>query len=591
MTIESGFILALLLFALVAFARRGVAPDLVALTILVLLMLTGILTPEEGLTGFSNPATITILALFFVSEALERTGLIRSMGDTLSAIASQHVFINVILIMLIAGVTSAFINTTAVVIVFLPVVLRLSKIKEISPTLLLMPLSFGAIIGGASTTIGTSTNLIISGLTKSATGLQLEVFQFTHMGAILFIIIVLYMAFASKYILKPAKKDENLIEDYNLNSFFSELKISKESGWIGKKLSEIDILRTLQIDVVEILRDGQAIIVPEKNDVIKENDILVIRARSKYLLQLKEGAGLRAESFKEFDENDLTESGILLMELIINRGSSLIGQTLVSSDFRQKYHAAVLGVLSSIIHLRPPRMKHVRFNFGDTLLIETTEERRHLFYDNHDFIVIKEWKRPVYQTNKQWIAIAVILGIVGLAATGVLSIIVAALAGAVVLMVTKCISISEAYTSVDWRIIFMLAGLIPLGIAMEKTGTSALIADAIMYIISPMPQFWALFALYMAITVITSVIYNNATAVILAPVILALQPAMGIDLLPLIALLMFAANCCFLTPIGYQTNIIIYGPGQYRFRDFLKVGLPLVVILGLVMSLMITAFY
>jgi len=250
-----------------------------------------------------------------------------------------------------------------------------------------------------------------------------------------------------------------------------------------------------------------------------------------------------------------------------------------------------LGIIGTKKYIRMPRMKNMRLYFGDTLLVETTEERRKTFYENDDFIVLREWKRPTYKTNKQWIAIIVILGIIGLAASGILPILIAALCGAVILILTKCISLTQAYQSVDWRIIFMLAGLIPLGLAMEKTGTSDVIADLILFVITPLPLFWALFFLYIMITIITSVIYNNATAVILTPIIFALQPSLGIDILPLVALLMFAANCCFLTPIGYQTNIIIYGPGQYRFRDFLKVGAPLVILLGLVTSFLITYFY
>ncbi|NNC94092.1 MAG: SLC13 family permease, partial [Chitinophagales bacterium] len=281
MTFEVVFILTITVLALIAFASDRVAPDVVALLVMVSLMVSGILSPSEGISGFSNPATITILAFFFVSLALEKSGAIRYIGDILLKLSNNNLMVDVLLITSIAGISSAFINTTAVVIVFLPIVLRLGRMKGISPTLLLMPLSFGAIIGGASTTIGTSTNLIISEAATHSGGEALAVFEFTHIGIFLFVILIIYMMFASKYILKARKIEDDLLQDYDLRSYITELTLDKSCPWIGKKISDIPAFRSLNISVLDIERNENEIVLPDLHEVLMEGDRLMIRVNPK----------------------------------------------------------------------------------------------------------------------------------------------------------------------------------------------------------------------------------------------------------------------------------------------------------------------
>lgn len=590
MTLEIGFILIIVALSLIAFIWDRVAPEIIALTVLATLMISGTLTRSEGLSGFSNSATITILLLFFVSRALKDVGLIRSIGDLLLNATNQSLVINVFLVILIAGVSSAFINTTAVVIVFMPIVLRIAKIRNISPSLLLMPLSFGAIIGGASTTIGTSTNLLISDIASTHASRALRVFEFTGIGIVLFSIVAIYMIICAKYVLRATKKKDNLISDYNLRAYFAEFRITSKSDWIGKKLDGIAILKSLEINVLTISRSDQDIVVPTDNEMIRRDDVLLVRINRKNLLVLQEVKGLEIYGQRAWKDEDFEKFGATLMELMVNKNSSLIGQDIETSDFRSKYRGNILGILGSENRLTHKRLRDIHFSFGDTLLIETAKNRRFHFYENDEFIVLNEWKRPHFKENKKWIALLSIIGIVGLAATGTLPILLSAMAGAIVLLLTGCVDINSAYRSVEWKVIFMLAGLIPLGLAMEKTGTSAFLTEIISNALTDLPKFWALFLLYMIITLITSVIYNNATAVILAPIVITLAPALEMEVIPLLGLLMFAANCCYLTPIGYQTNLLIYSPGQYSFRDFFIVGLPLCIILGLVSAYLFTNY-
>ncbi|MDH3245653.1 MAG: SLC13 family permease [Saprospiraceae bacterium] len=582
MTVQIGLILFIVLVSLIAFIWDKIAPEIIALSVLAILMVSGILNPIEGLSGFSNPATITILLLFFVGRALKDVGLIRTVGDVLLNITNQSLAVNVFFIILIAGVSSAFINTTAVVIVFMPIVLRMAKIRNISPSLLLMPLSFGAIIGGASTTIGTSTNLLISDIASSHGSRALNVFEFSGIGIVLFSIVAVYMIFSATFVLRSTKRKDNLIDDYNLREYFAEFIVTPKSDWIGKKVDEIPVLKSLEINILTISRNGHDIVVPRREEIIEVGDDLLVRINRKNLMMLQEVKGLEISGQRTWKDEDLEKFGVTLMELMVNKNSSLIGQDIEASEFRVRYRGNILGVLGSDNRLTHKRLRDIRFSFGDTLLIETAENRRYHFYENDEFIVLNEWKRPHFKENKQWIALLCIVGIVVLAATGVLPILLSAMAGSVILLLTKCLDINSAYRSVEWKVIFMLAGLIPLGLAMEKTGTSTFLSDLISNALVGFPKYWALFLLYMIVTLITSVIYNNATAVILAPIVIALAPALNMEVIPLLGLLMFAANCCYLTPIGYQTNLLIYSPGQYSFRDFFIVGLPLCIILGLV---------
>ncbi len=582
MTYEIAFILTIVLLSLAGFAWDRIAPDIIALIVLATLMVSGILSPSEGLSGFSNPATITILILFFVSRAMKDVGLIRSMGDFLLDITNENVGVNVFFIILLAGVSSAFINTTAVVIVFIPVVLRISAIRNISPTLLLMPLSFGAIIGGASTTIGTSTNLLISDIASTHGSRALNVFEFTGVGVILFALVSIYMVLSSRYLLRSSKKKDNLIGDYNLKDYFSEISVTDKCDWVGKRIEGIAAIKSLEINVLTISRNGEEIIVPAGKEFIRTGDILFVRINNRNLLLLEEIKGLTISGQREWNDADFEQHGVTLLELMVNKNATLVGQTIEECDFRRKYRGNIIGILGSENRFFHRRFKEIRFSFGDTLLVETTKNRRNQFYENDEFIVLNEWKRPEYKLNKQWIALASIIGIVGLAAFGILPILLSAMLGAIVLLLTNCVDINSAYKSVEWKVIFMLAGLIPLGLAMEKTGTSTFLSEIISGAIADLPKFWALFSLYMIITLITSIIYNNATAVILAPIVISLAPALDMEVIPLLGLLMFSANCCYITPIGYQTNLLIYSPGQYRFSDFVVIGLPLCILLGLV---------
>lgn len=590
MTLEIVIILSLLVLVLIAFIIDRIPTDAIALGTIVLLILTGLLTPEEAISGFSNPATITILALFFVSQSLRNTGVVRKLGDVLLSASSDKLFINIILIMVVTAVTSAFINTTAVVIVFLPVVLRLAKARAISPTVLLMPLSFGAIIGGSSTTIGTSTNLLIHDINIKSGGQPMNIFEFSHIGLILFVVICGYMILASTFYLKSRKKEKNLISDYNLKNYFAEVAIDETSSWVGKTIEQIKDIRLWEIDVLEIVRDDESMVQFIKKEILQAGDSLLIRINANNLMQLKGRKGIHVGSKRTMADRDLEDKGITLLEVVINTNSPLIGKRIPEIMFQDTYDANILGVIGSHNRLHSKRMKEVKLRFGDTLLIQTPDENKHTFYENEAFFVLQEHQAPTFQTDKQWLAILTIVAMVGLAAFGILPILVTALAAATILFLTGVVPINQAYQSVEWRIIFLLAGLIPMGLALQQTGASDLLAEQLSLLVSNLSTYWALFVLYIITTLLTSIVYNNATAVIITPILLSMAPALGVDNNAMLAMAIFASNCCFLTPIGYQTNLLIYGPGQYRFSDFLIVGGPLCILLGLVCSYLVLLF-
>ncbi len=577
-------------FTLFMFIWEKIAIDITSLIAMALLMLTGVLTTKEGIAGFSNDATVTILFLFLLSAGLEKTGAVNLVGKAMIKYIGKNQKMAFVAVILVCGLISAFLNNTAVVIIFMPIVFKIAKFTNQSPSKLLMPLSFAAIMGGTLTLIGTSTNLVVNGVVVEHGYEPFGMFEVTPTGLILFITFFLYMYFIGIKLIPARRSAESLTEDYDLKDFLTEIIIQPGSPFLGKRIFDTPLVTELSLEVVEISDAKGTLWLPDDYELLEENDSVMVRGSASDIMLLKQMQGVTFKQTFDVDDIDLKSNETALIEVVIGPNSSLARSTFKEIDFRELYEAIPLAVRrqGEIIE---GRLDEIELRFGDDLLLEIKKDSFDQLKRGGDFVFTQEIEKEVIDKKKVWITSGILLMVILTSAFEILPIIQGAIIGTILMFLFKCITIREAYREVDWRIIFVLAALLPLGTALEKTGAAEMLAGYMETYISGYGPFITLFVLFAVTSVITSLMSNQATAALLSPIAISLGVQMGIDPKPLLFAVMFAASTCYLTPLGYQTNIMIYGPGNYKFVDFIKVGGLLSLISGIVVSLCLYYFY
>ncbi|MEI2674594.1 MAG: SLC13 family permease [Chitinophagaceae bacterium] len=577
-------------FTLFMFIWEKIAIDITSLIAMALLMLTGVLTTKEGIAGFSNDATVTILFLFLLSAGLEKTGAVNLVGKAMIKYIGKNQKMAFVAVILVCGLISAFLNNTAVVIIFMPIVFKIAKFTNQSPSKLLMPLSFAAIMGGTLTLIGTSTNLVVNGVVVEHGYEPFGMFEVTPTGLILFITFFLYMYFIGIKLIPARRSAESLTEDYDLKDFLTEIIIQPGSPFLGKRIFDTPLVTELSLEVVEISDAKGTLWLPDDYELLEENDSVMVRGSASDIMLLKQMQGVTFKQTFDVDDIDLKSNETALIEVVIGPNSSLARSTFKEIDFRELYEAIPLAVRrqGEIIE---GRLDEIELRFGDDLLLEIKKDSFDQLKRGGDFVFTQEIEKEVIDKKKVWITSGILLMVILTSAFEILPIIQGAIIGTILMFLFKCITIREAYREVDWRIIFVLAALLPLGTALEKTGAAEMLAGYMETYISGYGPFITLFVLFAVTSIITSLMSNQATAALLSPIAISLGVQMGIDPKPLLFAVMFAASTCYLTPLGYQTNIMIYGPGNYKFVDFIKVGGLLSLISGIVVSLCLYYFY
>ena len=577
-------------FTLFMFIWEKIAIDITSLIAMALLMLTGVLTTKEGIAGFSNDATVTILFLFLLSAGLEKTGAVNLVGKAMIKYIGKNQKMAFVTVILVCGLISAFLNNTAVVIIFMPIVFKIAKFTNQSPSKLLMPLSFAAIMGGTLTLIGTSTNLVVNGVVVEHGYEPFGMFEVTPTGLILFITFFLYMYFIGIKLIPARRSAESLTEDYDLKDFLTEIIIQPGSPFLGKRIFDTPLVTELSLEVVEISDAKGTLWLPDDYELLEENDTVLVRGSASDIMLLKQMNGVTFKQTFDVDDIDLKSNETALIEVVIGPNSSLARSTFKEIDFRELYEAIPLAVRrqGEIIE---GRLDEIELRFGDDLLLEIKKDSFDQLKRGGDFVFTQEIEKEVIDKKKVWITSGILLMVILTSAFEILPIIQGAIIGTILMFLFKCITIREAYREVDWRIIFVLAALLPLGTALEKTGAAEMLAGYMETYISGYGPFITLFVLFAVTSIITSLMSNQATAALLSPIAISLGVQMGIDPKPLLFAVMFAASTCYLTPLGYQTNIMIYGPGNYKFVDFIKVGGLLSLISGIVVSLCLYYFY
>ncbi len=590
MTISIAIVLGIIVLAIVLFATEKISADTTALLVMVLLMLTGILTPEEALSGFAHEGTISVMALLILSLGLQSTGGVIYVGRYIEKIVGRNEIRMILMLSLVVAFASAFISNTAVVAILLPVTQQLAKFANVSVSRLLMPLSFSAMIGGSMTIIGTSTNIIVSSIYEEQFGRAFGIYEFSKLGFCLLIAYLIFMLLIGRLILPKHKKESELTKDYELDQYLTQVKVLKKSPLIGKQIVGSKLIERHRIRVIEIARGDEIVFLPEEVEKVHEGDLLLIKTNVERLFQIRERLGLKVNKDRTLDDEEMTSEDAILIEAVIGLNSFLVGKKVRDVDFREEFNAIPLAVRRSGVAV-PKRVADIEIKFGDVWLFEARRNKMDKFYNSPDFIVMSKLKKTNLRKRKTLLSTMIVIGSIAAASLNLLPLVVAALTGCILLFLTRCVSMRYIYRKLDWRIFFLLAGVLPLGIAIEKTGTSEWIANGMVSIGAGMtaPAFISL--LFLLTTILTSFMSNNATAIILAPIAINIASQLGVDPKPFLVAVMFAASTSFLSPLGYQTNMLIYGAGKYKFSDFLKVGGLLTLVIWILASFLIPYFY
>lgn len=588
--------LGIIAFALVAFVAEWLPVDLTALVISVVLMLVGLVTPEEGISGFSNVATITVMSMFILSAGVSKTGVIQLVRDFLLRYGGKHISRQILVMGFIVGPITAFINNTAVVAVFLPVVEEWCRKQGMSPSKLLIPMSYATIMGGLLTLVGTSTNVLASSISQQLGYGAFGLFQFTQLGIVVFLIGMIYLALIAPRLL-PARQDpysDVMNEGYGMRDYVSELVITENSSLVGQTIRSTEIQRKFDIDILELLRNGSHFPQPLANKPLKAGDILIVRGSKEDLLAVRSQRGMEIEPDMKFGSSslqaELSTNEEAIAEVLILSNSRLSGATLKELRFRQRYNATVLAIRRGQDLIRE-RLGKVPLRFGDLLLVQGPRESFLGLQTSRELLVLEHREVEPLRWEKAWIALSIVIGVVLMAAFNIAPIVVSALAGVVLMVLTGCLKPGELYGTVRWDVIFLLSGLIPFGIAMEKSGATDWLAAQLLRMGDNVSGYWILLLFYLATVILTEILSNNASVVLMVPIAAKVATSLSFNPLAFIFAVVFAASNSYMTPIGYQTNTMVYGPGGYKFLDFARVGAPLSATLALVTPLLIIKFY
>ena len=590
MSFEMGCVLLVVISAVILFVTEKLPVDVVGLLILTVLVLTGILTPEEGLAGFSNTATITVGAMLVLSAGLIKSGAMNRLGSGLTRLSRWGTAVSLLMIMIATGMISAFINNTAAVAMLIPVVMSMARETRVAPSKLLMPLSFASMFGGVCTLIGTSTNILVSSIAARYGQPSLSMFEMAPLGLVFFAAGTLYMALVGYRLIPDRRVTSDLTEHFAMDDYLTEIVLLPEAKSVGTTIADSPLLQDIDLDVLEIRRGAGRLPSPEPFTVLQAEDVLLVRCNVAQIKLLQERAGIRLKPEMRWRDKDLESSHTQLVEAVVAPNSVLDGRSLKGIRFGDNFGATVLAIRhhQTVIH---DNLSTRALRGGDVLLIKARRDAMKRLRTSPAFVMISNVDLQEFRTHKLLTALTIVGGVVASAALNLVPIVVSAIAGCILIVLTKCLTMQEAYDAVEWRIIFLLAGVLSLGVALEKTGAALLLSNWLIATVGGWGPVALVSAFYLVTSLLTETMSNNATAALLAPIAITAAQSMGLDPRPFIMAITFAASASFMTPVGYQTNTLIYGPGRYRFADFLRVGTPLNILFWLLATLLIPTFW
>jgi len=550
--------------------------DIVALCVLVLLFILQLITPEQVLYGFANQATVTIASMFVLSAGLVRTGLVEWAARQLDRIAGRTELRLMLILSLTAAILSAFIINAAIVAIFIPVAMVLARSRKIAASRILIPLSYASQFGGVCTLVGTSTNLIVNSIAVNRGLEPFGFFEFLPLGLAMVGAGMVYLAALGHWLLPVRKGEAEQVDRYRLADYLAEMQVGEKSSLVGQTWDASKVEGETMVELANLLRGARAVSRPAQV-VIRPDDILLLHGNVEQIIDMEGKYGLKMLKDARVSDQELSAHDMKLSEVLIPPDSNLIGRTLRDAAFFRRHKLTVLAIQRRGRTLRN-RLADFRLNENDTVLLQGHKDDIAHIMNSPNAVVTNELTDLYLRKNRAFIALAVLLAVVVLTTLNVIPVMEAAILGAVAMVVTQCLGIEEAYKAIDWKIIFLLAGVLPLGLALESSGATLWLSERFLQPLAVHGPVMLLAVLYIITAVLTEAMSNNAAAAILAPIAFTTAASLNIDPRPLLVAITFAASTSFATPIGYKTNTMIFSPGGYKFLDFTKVGAPLNII-------------
>jgi len=593
LTAEMLMVFGLMVVVFMTMIVERLRSDVIAGCAMVFLMLGGILSPQELFQVFGNEAVVTVACMFVLSSALERTGVIARMGALIDPyVGRTDLSLSLFLLPLVA-VLSAFINNTPVVLVFMPMVMAIAARQNIRPSKLLIPLSFASIFGGCCTLIGTSTNILVSSTAERMGERPFEMFDLTLVGSILAVVGMVYLWTFGRKILPERDTLSTILQTTQNRQFFTEAIVVPGSSLIGQRLSDSPIASLPKARIIEVIRGDDLIGVALNEIVFEAGDRVRMSTVLSSVMELKDLSGLEIQQQDGLDGLEwVGTQKAALVECVVSPRSSMMGKTIARVDLRRAFGVLVLAVHRHGVNLRE-KLQSTVLQYGDTLLLEGTETAIKRLRESRDLIVLGEQPHLLPLKHKQWLAgLSIVFMVVASVFTS-MPIGALALSAAIFVIWSGCLEMDEAYKAIDWRVIFLICGMLGIGLALEKTSGVGWLAENMIALFGyyQCPGFVIISGIILLTSVLTTFLSNNAVAVIMTPIAIEVAQFFEMNPAPFMVAVAMGASACFASPVGYQTNALVYGAGGYVFRDFIRVGLPLNLLIWLTASIAIPSIW
>jgi di/tricarboxylate transporter len=596
MTPQIALTLAIIGVAILLFATEKLRVDVIALIVLLTVALTGLVTPEEAFAGFANPAVVTVWAVYIVSGALFKTGVADIMGRGILRLAGASEPRLIAVIMLTCGVMSGLMNNVGATAMLLPAVVGISRRTKVPVSRLLIPLSFSSLLGGKLTLIGTPANILGTGILADRGLPAFRFFDFTPIGAIFLGTGIAYMLLAGRHLLPSRETSADLTDNFRLRDYLTEVRVLSESPLVGKTVVESRFGQDYDLTIVG--RVGDPPRAPDMRqppapgtkrrrltmrwgDRIQAGDVLIVSGSLEIMLRIKEAQGLEVLPDVELGDAELTTEDAAIAEVLVSARSELTGKSLKEFGFREKYNLTVLALWR---HGEPiyRKLANEPMQFADVLLVQGRRDRIHLLRTDPNFLLLEPVELETRRTRKAPIAVGVMALVLALVLLAGFHISTAMVIGSVLMVLTGCLTMDEAYQSIDWRTVFLVAGMLPLGTAMETTGAARFLADLLLSGVGGLGPLAVLAGIYVLVALITQPMSNAAAVVLITPIAIDTALSLGANPQPFVLATILGAATSFLTPVGHKANVLVFGPGGYRFFDFTRVGAPLTLVLLIV---------